>query len=222
MTLRVGVLISGNGSNLQALIDLCHRDSFCPVEIVHVLSNKADAYGLARAKEAGISTTVLNHKDFSTREAFDRAMDVALREQRVELVCMAGFMRLLTPWFVSQWEGRLLNIHPSLLPSFKGLDAQKQALEAGVRFSGCTVHIVTKEMDAGPILVQAVVPVYTNDTPEALAERIHKAEHIIYPHTLKLFAQDSVSLKNGRAFIKGKDASLSTFLYNDGSALHSV
>jgi phosphoribosylglycinamide formyltransferase-1 len=185
MPLSTAILISGNGSNLQALIDQCHVPSECPVSIALVISNKADAYGLERAKKAGIPTLVINHKDYENREAFDRAMDAALNAANIEFICMAGFMRLLTPWFVERWQGKLLNIHPSLLPLFKGLHAQKQALDAGVKVSGCTVHQVTAEMDAGPIVAQAVVPVLENDTEDTLTQRIHQAEHVIYPKALK-------------------------------------
>jgi phosphoribosylglycinamide formyltransferase-1 len=185
--LKVAVLISGSGTNLQALIDACSAADY-PAEIVLVLSNKATAYGLERAQKAGIETKVINHKDYASREAFDKQMDVAIRESGAEFVCMAGFMRLLSEWFVDQWHNKLINIHPSLLPSFKGIDGQKQALEAGVKLAGCTVHFVRKEMDAGPIIVQAAVPVLSDDTVESLSARILTKEHESYPEALRLVA----------------------------------
>lgn len=180
----IAVLISGNGSNLQALIDACAAPDF-PAEIVFVLSNKADAYGLERAKKTGINTCVLDHKTYDNREAFDCAMHEAITESGAKLVCLAGFMRLLSPWFVQQWEGKMLNIHPSLLPNFKGLDAIGQALEAGAKKTGCTVHFVTEGMDEGPVILQKTVQILEDDTHETLAQRIHTAEHEIYPAALK-------------------------------------
>jgi phosphoribosylglycinamide formyltransferase-1 len=183
--IQIAVLISGSGTNLQALIDACKQDNF-PATIVMVLSNKPDAYGLKRAKDASIKTVVINHKDYISREEFDKAMDNAIILSGAELVCMAGFMRLLSAWFTDKWKGKLLNIHPSLLPSFKGVDAQKQALESGVKYAGCTVHFVTADMDAGPIIKQAVVEVAENDTVESLTAKILEKEHQIYPEALKL------------------------------------
>lgn len=180
----VAVLISGNGSNLQALIDAASAADF-PARIVGVLSNKVEAYGLERAKKAGIPTQHLSHKDYETREAFDRAMHEKIKESGAQLICLAGFMRLLSPWFVSQWQGRMLNIHPSLLPEFKGLDAIGQALAAGAETTGCTVHYVTEAMDEGPVIMQQSVDILPDDTHETLAARIHKAEHEIYPQALK-------------------------------------
>ena len=185
--IKIAVLISGSGTNLQALIDACKEDDF-PAAIVMVLSNKPDAYGLKRAKEANIKTIVINHKDYNSREEFDQSMDEALRLSGAQFVCMAGFMRLLSGWFTDKWQGKLLNIHPSLLPSFKGVNAQKQALESGVKFAGCTVHFVTADMDAGPIIKQAVVEVAENDTVESLTAKILEKEHQIYPEALRLVA----------------------------------
>jgi phosphoribosylglycinamide formyltransferase-1 len=199
--LRVGVLISGRGSNLQALIDAA-RDPAYPAEIALVISNKADAAGLARAAEAGIATRVIPHRQFADRDAFDRALGEALREAGVELVCLAGFMRLLTAGFAEAWHDRLINIHPSLLPAFKGLDAHAQALAAGVRFSGCTVHFVRAEMDAGPIIVQAAVPVLQDDDEAALSARILEAEHICYPLAVRLVAEGRVGVDGGIVRIK--------------------
>ena len=178
--LKVGVLISGRGSNLQALIAACAAPDF-PAEIVLVVSNKPDALGLEHARAAGIDTAVIAHGDFPDRESFDREIDKYLKSSGAELVCLAGFMRLLSSWFVDAWRDRVVNIHPSLLPAFKGIDAHAQAIAAGVRLSGCTVHIVRPEMDAGPILVQAAVPVMPDDDEDALAARILEAEHVCYP-----------------------------------------
>jgi phosphoribosylglycinamide formyltransferase-1 len=185
---KVAVLISGNGSNLQALMDACKAPDY-PAEIVLVISNKADAFGLVRAKKAEISTLFVDHKAYPDREAFDRAMHLTLKSSGAEIVCLAGFMRLLSPWFVKEWEGRLLNIHPSLLPEFKGARAVRDALAAGVRETGCSVHWVTEEVDAGPVLLQEKVQVLPNDTEESLHQRIHAAEHRIYPKALALALQ---------------------------------
>jgi phosphoribosylglycinamide formyltransferase 1 len=191
--LKLGVLISGRGSNLQALIDATADPAF-PAEIALVISNRADAGGLARAEAAGIATKVIPHKEFANRQAFDAALDVALRQAGVGLVCLAGFMRLLTAGFSQGWHDRLINIHPSLLPSFKGLDSHAQALAAGVRFSGCTVHFVRPEMDAGPIILQAAVPVHDGDDEDALAARILEAEHKCYPLAVRLIAEGRISI----------------------------
>ncbi|QQP88035.1 phosphoribosylglycinamide formyltransferase [Skermanella sp. TT6] len=199
--LKVGVLISGRGSNLQALIDACADPSF-PAEIVLVLSNKADAFGLERARTAGIPASVVSHRDFADKPGFEAAMDSALRSAGVELVCLAGFMRLLTADFVERWRDRLINIHPSLLPSFKGLDTHARAIEAGVKFTGCTVHFVRPAMDEGPIIVQAAVPVLPEDDPHALGDRVLVAEHRCYPLALRLIAE-------GRARVEGERVVLS-------------
>ena len=199
--LKVGVLISGRGSNLQALIDACADPSF-PAEIVLVLSNKADAFGLERARTAGIPASVVSHRDFADKPGFEAAMDSALRSAGVDLVCLAGFMRLLTADFVERWRDRLINIHPSLLPSFKGLDTHARAIEAGVKFTGCTVHFVRPAMDEGPIIVQAAVPVLPEDDPHALGDRVLVAEHRCYPLALRLIAE-------GRARVEGERVVLS-------------
>ncbi|MFO0998377.1 MAG: phosphoribosylglycinamide formyltransferase [Alphaproteobacteria bacterium] len=200
--LSVGVLISGRGSNLQALLDASATPGF-PARIVLVVSNKPDAQGLERARRAGVATHVVSHRDHGTRESFDRAIDSALRAHGVDFVCLAGFMRLLSDWFVQTWRDRLINIHPSLLPSFKGLDAQAQALAAGVRLAGCTVHFVRSEMDTGPIIVQAAVPVRDGDTAEALSARILEAEHRSYPLALRLIAEGRVRVEDERVVIDG-------------------
>lgn len=184
---KTAVLISGGGSNLQALIDACREPSF-PAEIALALSNNAQAYGLERAARAGIPTQVISHKDYPSREAFDAALHGALTENGVEIVCLAGFMRLLTPGFVEKWRGSMLNIHPSLLPAYKGLHTHRRVLEAGEKESGCTVHFVTPELDAGPVILQARVPVLPGDTEKTLAARVLEREHVIYPEALRRVA----------------------------------
>lgn len=186
--LKLAVLVSGRGSNLQALIDACADPAF-PAEIVLVLSNVPDVFALERAAKARIPTAVVNHKDHPDREAFEAAMNAHLDASGAGLVCMAGFMRLLTDGFVDRWHDRLINIHPSLLPAFKGLHVQQAALDAGVRFSGCTVHYVRPAMDAGPIIVQAVVPIHGDDDAGRLAARILEQEHVIYPLAVRLIAE---------------------------------
>jgi len=209
--LKVAVLISGRGSNLQALIEACAAPDF-PAEIALVISNRADAKGLDLAAKAGIPRAVIPHRDFATREAFEAAIDRALTAARVELVCLAGFMRLLTPEFVARWRDRLVNIHPSLLPSFRGLDTHARALAAGVRFAGCTVHFVRAEMDEGPIIVQAAVPVLPGDDAERLAERVLAAEHRAYPLALRLIAEGRVTVRDERVEIAGASAPPETVL----------
>jgi len=203
---RAGVLISGRGSNLASLIE-AQRSPDYPAEIVLVLSNKADALGLVRAKEAGIATRVISHKGFASREDFDALITGALKEARVDFVCNAGFMRLHSAAFVRQWHGRQLNIHPSLLPAFRGLRPQARALEEGVRVSGATVHFVSEEMDAGPIIAQGAVPVLAGDTEEALSARILAMEHRLYPLALRLVASGAVWLEDGRVEFASTDLS---------------
>jgi phosphoribosylglycinamide formyltransferase-1 len=186
---RVAVLISGRGSNMASLIAAARDDSY-PAEIALVLSNRPDAPGLANAKSQGITTAVVDHAHYGKdREAFERALQDVLTAHRIDLVCLAGFMRLLTPWFVGQWQGRMLNIHPALLPAFKGLHTHERALEAGVKTHGASVHFVSPEMDSGPIIVQAEVPVLPGDTPDTLAARVLEAEHRIYPQALRQVAE---------------------------------
>jgi len=199
--LRLGVLVSGRGTNLQALIDACADPDF-PATIVLVISNVAGAGGLARAENAEIPTVVIDHKSFSDRATFDAALDTALEEAKVELVCLAGFMRILTDGFVDAWRNRMINIHPSLLPSFKGLDTHRRMLEAGVAIGGCTVHYVRPEMDTGPIIVQAAVPVLPDDDPDRLAARILEQEHIAYPLAVRLIAEGRVRLEGDRAWVE--------------------
>lgn len=181
---RVAVLISGSGSNLQALMDAAKQPDY-PAEIALVISNKADAYGLTRAKVANIPALTISHKDYSAREMFDEAMHAELVKHKIDIVCLAGFMRLLSAPFVRKWEGRMLNIHPSLLPNFKGAHAVRDALVAGVTESGCTVHLVTPELDSGPIILQARVEILPGDSEDTLHARIHAEEHKIYPLALK-------------------------------------
>lgn len=202
--LRLGVLVSGRGSNLQALIDACADPAF-PAEIGLVLSNRPDAYGLERASLAGLPTLGIPHRGFPDREAHERALDAALRDADVGLVCLAGYMRLLTPWFVERWRDRLVNIHPSLLPAFKGLDTHARALAAGVRFHGCTVHFVRPEMDDGPIIVQAAVPVAPGDDADSLAERVLAAEHQIYPLAVRLVAEGRARVSGERVELDARD-----------------
>lgn len=200
---RVAILISGRGSNMAALIEAAKDESY-PAEIALVVSNEAAAEGLARAKAAGVPTAVVDHRPFGKdRGAFDRALQAVIASHRIDIVCLAGFMRLLTPWFVQQWEGRLLNIHPALLPAFKGLDTHARALAEGVKQHGATVHFVVPEMDSGPIVAQAAVPVLDGDTEAALAARVLDIEHRIYPEALRLLALGRVSVASGRCLIDG-------------------
>jgi phosphoribosylglycinamide formyltransferase-1 len=199
---RVAVLISGRGSNMTALIKAAKAKNY-PAQIILVVSNEPDAEGLQFARKAGVATAVVDHRlHGKDREAFERALQAELTRHKIELVCLAGFMRLLTPWFVDHWKGKLLNIHPALLPSFKGLDTHARALAAGVKIHGASVHFVVPEMDSGPIIAQAAVPVAEDDTPATLAARVIKLEHRIYPLALKLVAQGSVRIVNGRCIIR--------------------
>ena len=185
---RVAVLISGRGSNMMALIEAAKAKDY-PAEIVLVLSSRPDAGGLGGAQQAGIATVVIDYRPFGEdREAFEQALDDELRRHRVDLVCLAGFMRLLTPWFISRWRGRLLNIHPALLPQFRGLDTHRRALDAGAKQHGATVHFVVEETDSGPVIAQESVPVLQSDTEETLAARVLAVEHRIYPEALRMVA----------------------------------
>ncbi|HEU4476490.1 MAG TPA: phosphoribosylglycinamide formyltransferase [Methyloceanibacter sp.] len=194
---RVGVLISGRGSNLGAVIEACRSPSY-PAKIVLVISNVPAAQGLLRAEAALIPTLVINHKEFSTRESFDEALDKALAEAGVEILCNAGFMRLHTEGFVRHWWDRHLNIHPSLLPAFKGLHTHERVLQSGAKISGCTVHFVRPEMDEGPIVAQAAVPVLPDDTPDSLAARVLETEHRLYPLALGLVASGKIHVEGER------------------------
>jgi len=200
---RVAILISGRGSNMAALIEAA-KDKTFPAEIVLVLSNRPDAAGLNFASAAGIATVVVNHKVYGKdRAAFDSAMQAALEQYRIELLCLAGFMRLLTDGFVNHWQGRMINIHPALLPAFKGLDTHQRALDAGAKVHGATVHFVVPEMDAGPIIMQGAVTVRAEDSAQTLAARVLAVEHQIYPHALKLVAEGRVQIVDGRCLIDG-------------------
>jgi phosphoribosylglycinamide formyltransferase 1 len=195
---RVAVLISGRGSNMVALIEAARGKDY-PAEIALVLSNQPDAAGLTRARDAGIATAVVGHRRFGAdRAAFERALDDELGKYRIELICLAGFMRLLTPWFIGRWRGRILNIHPALLPLFKGLHTHRRALDAGVNQHGATVHFVVEETDAGPIVLQQSVPVLEGDTEETLAARVLAIEHRIYPEALRLVAEGSAKFAGAR------------------------
>jgi len=196
----IGVLISGSGSNLQAIIDAIEEkrlDAFIQV----VISNREDAFGLVRAKKHNIPTEVLDHKKFSSREVFDQALVKILQAREVELVILAGFMRLLSPIFVKAFSNRIMNIHPSLLPAFPGLHVQRKAIEHGVRFSGCTVHFVNEECDEGPIIIQAAVPVFPDETEESLSARILKEEHRIYPRAIQLYSEGGLQVVGRKVLV---------------------
>lgn len=214
MKKRVAILISGRGSNMMALVEAARARDY-PAQIVAVISNRPDAPGLERAKAAGIKSLAIDHKGYATREMFDAAVDAGLVADGIELVCHAGFMRIQSEAFATRWLGRQINIHPSLLPSFKGLHPQKQALDAGVQIAGCTVHFVTPALDSGPIIAQAAVPVRSGDTVEALAERILEAEHKLYPHALRLVASGAATLEDGRVILKPA-VNQPEFLYSPG------
>jgi phosphoribosylglycinamide formyltransferase 1 len=199
---RVAVLISGRGSNLQALIEASRRADY-PAEIVLVVANRPDAGGLMLAKAAGIATKVIAHRDFAGRTQFDQAIDDALRAEAIEIVCLAGFMRILGAAFLERWNDRVINIHPSLLPAYPGLDTHARALTDGVRFTGCTVHVVRAEVDRGPIIAQAVVPVLPGDDEAALASRVLAAEHRVLPMALALVASGRAKIDAGRVVIDG-------------------
>ena len=200
---RVAVLISGRGSNMTALIEAAKAKDY-PAEIVLVVSNRPDALGLARARQAGIATALVDHTAFGKdREAFERALDMELEAKRVDIVCLAGFMRLLTPWFVDRWSGRMINIHPALLPQFKGLDTHRRALEAGVEEHGATVHFVSAGMDEGPVILQKSVPVLGSDTEASLAARVLEVEHQIYPQALRLVAEGRARMPGPASTVRG-------------------
>lgn len=202
--MRVAVLVSGSGSNLQAILDASQAADFS-AELVLVISNKPNVYALERAMQASVPACVIHHKDFVQRTDFEIALHDALTAAKVELVCLAGFMRVLTPWFIERWAGRLLNIHPSLLPAFPGLYTHAAAISAGVKFAGCTVHQVTAELDDGPIVGQAIVPVLPDDTAEILAARVLKAEHILYPLCLQKTVMQLTGQKFPAAITKKDD-----------------
>ena len=211
MACNVVVLISGSGSNLQALID--SQGPTNPMRIVAVISNRADAYGLERARAAGIPTRVLSHRDYADREAFDSALVEAVDAYGPDLVVLAGFMRILTAGFVCHYRGRLLNIHPSLLPRHKGLDTHRRALEAGDPEHGCSVHFVTEELDGGPVALQAGVPIAPGESLDALIERVHQQEHLIYPLAVRWFAEGRLRLAEQGAMLDGQLLPASGYRY---------
>ncbi|GAB2895599.1 phosphoribosylglycinamide formyltransferase [Microbulbifer echini] len=200
---KVVVLISGSGSNLQALLD-ASAEAGASFSVCTVISNKPEAFGLIRAAEAGVPTSVVNHRNFSSRESFDQALIAEIDQQQPDLVVLAGFMRILTPEFVRHYRGRLLNIHPSLLPKYQGLHTHQRALEAGDNKHGVTVHFVTEELDGGPAIVQAIVPIKEGDTPESLAKRVQVQEHVIYPMAVTWFAQKRLKMLEDRTQLDGE------------------
>jgi phosphoribosylglycinamide formyltransferase 1 len=200
--LRIGILISGRGSNMAALIEAAKAADY-PAEIALVVSNVADAPGLALAQKAGVPTAVVPHRGQPDRETFDRAVSAELERHGVELVVLAGFLRIFSPWFPTHWSGRLINIHPSLLPSFKGLHVQQQAIDAGVRLSGCTVHFVIPDLDAGPVIAQAAVPVLPDDSEATLSARILRQEHRLYPMVVRWFGEGRISLSGAKVAVAG-------------------
>lgn len=204
---RVGILISGRGSNMAALIEAALAPDY-PAEIVAVIANRPAAPGLETARQAGLPAEAIDHRAFASREAFEAALEARLEAHRVQLVALAGFMRLMTGPFVERWTGRMVNIHPALLPAFKGLATHERAIEAGVRVHGCTVHYVTPGMDEGPIIAQAAVPVRAGDTAESLGARVLAAEHRLYPAALASVARDEAPVLAGRVAIGAGQAVL--------------
>lgn len=198
----LGILISGNGSNLQAIIDAIEKKRL-DAEVCVVVSNREDAYGLVRAQKHGVPTEIVDHGKSPSREAFDQHLIVQFKNRQVELVVLAGFMRLLSADFVHAFSNRIMNIHPALLPAFPGLHVQRKAVEAGVRFSGCTVHFVNEECDQGPIIIQAVVPVFPDDSEESLSARILKEEHRIYPKAIQLYSEGRLHVAGQRVLVDG-------------------
>ena len=203
MSQRIVVLISGSGTNLQAIIDAC-KDAAYPGKVVGVISNKADAYGLIRAENAEINTKTVSHKAFNSRESYDKALISAIDEYNADLVVLAGFMRILTPAFVQHYQGRLLNIHPSLLPKYQGLNTHQRAIDAGDTVHGVSVHFVTEELDGGPVILQAKVPVFEGDSAEELASRVHEQEHRIYPLVIKWFCNNRLTMNGEKAVLDGQ------------------
>lgn len=209
---RTAILISGRGSNMQALVEAAQTDDY-PAEIVLIASNRPDAAGLDWAKARGLPTLAIDHKNYANREAFEEALQNALASAKTELVALAGFMRLMTADFVEHWRDRMINIHPSLLPNFKGLHTHERALDAGVKIAGCTVHFVRPKMDEGPIIGQAAVPVLSGDDPDTLAARVLAAEHRLYPASLKLVASGQVRVEGGKTVIS-HSSNLSSPIYS--------
>jgi phosphoribosylglycinamide formyltransferase-1 len=203
MSTKIVVLISGGGTNLQAIIDACTHDEFSG-EVVAVISNKADAFGLTRAENANITSLSLSHKDFISREAYDQALIAKIDTFNADLIVLAGFMRILTPEFVQHFQGKLLNIHPSLLPKYQGLNTHQRAIDAGDNVHGVSVHFVTEELDGGPVILQAKVPVFPEDNSDDLSARVHEQEHRIYPLVVKWFTEDRLSMQGDNALLDGK------------------
>ena len=210
---RLVVLISGSGSNLQAIIDACNSGEI-NANIAAVISNKADAYGLERAKQAGIATAVLSHKDFDSREAYDAQLMNVIDTFAPNLVVLAGFMRILTPSLVQKFKGKMLNIHPSLLPKYQGLNTHQRAIDAGDSVHGVSVHFVTEELDGGPVIVQAKVDILPNDTADTLAQRVHQLEHIIYPLVVKWFSEQRLTMEAHYAVLDNKELPSEGAQYN--------
>jgi phosphoribosylglycinamide formyltransferase-1 len=202
MSTKIVVLISGGGTNLQAIIDACTHDEFSG-EVVAVISNKADAFGLTRAENANITSLSLSHKDFISREAYDQALIAKIDTFNADLIVLAGFMRILTPEFVQHFQGKLLNIHPSLLPKYQGLNTHQRAIDAGDNVHGVSVHFVTEELDGGPVILQAKVPVFPEDNSDDLSARVHEQEHRIYPLVVKWFTEDRLSMQGDNALLDG-------------------
>jgi phosphoribosylglycinamide formyltransferase-1 len=211
--LKLGIQISGRGSNLQALIDACADKNF-PAEIVLVISNVSNVEGLARAQRANIPTQTIPHKNYESREAFEAALDAAHHSAGVELICNAGFMRILSPYLINRWRGKMINIHPSLLPAFPGLHTHERALESGALFTGCTVHYVEEVVDAGAMLIQAAVPIVPQDTPATLAARVLTFEHQAYPAAVRMIAEGRVVYENSKIIRKGIDSAPANGLLN--------
>lgn len=201
--MRLAVLVSGRGTNLQALIDACSKSDY-PAEISVVISNKPGVAALERAAKVGIKAVTVNHKDFDTKADFEAAMQAVLEDCNVQLVCLAGFMRLLSAEFVNSWRDRLINIHPSLLPSFRGLDTHARAIEAGVKITGCTIHYVRPEMDEGPIIMQGAVPVMDSDTPESLGARVLEVENQLYPEAVRRIAKGAIRITGHKVVTHGE------------------
>ncbi len=209
---KVAILISGRGSNMRALIEACAAKSY-PARIVAVVSNRPEAPGLDIARQRGLEAVAIDHTKFASRAAFESALDEILRAAGTQIICNAGFMRLLSGGFVRKWHNRHLNIHPSLLPAYKGLHTHERVLEDGVRITGCTVHFVRTEMDAGPIVAQAAVPVCAGDTPESLAARVLAAEHRIYPHALELVASGAARVRDEKVILRQSGAAPDTLFW---------
>ena len=209
---RIGVLISGRGSNMVTLIEAANAPDY-PATVALVVANRPDAAGLERARTAGLDAIVIDHKAFSTREGFEQALDAALSERSIDLVCLAGFMRVLTPWFVARWAGRVLNVHPSLLPLFRGTRTHERALAEGVLVHGCTVHFVVPDLDAGPIVAQAAVPVVPGDTAQSLADRVLAQEHVLYAQAVRMICSGEARLEGGRVVFASS--------WDDSAALRS-